>query len=94
MMTIVCTRNLCQKEGSAHGTAHPKRLRHQVRDAFYLKHYSCRIEQAHVGWIRLNIYFHDVRHPSELSSPEVEAFLTNLAIKGSVAGLTRKKSSK
>ena len=50
---------------------------HQVGDAIRPKHYSYRTEQAYVGWIKRYIYFHDVRHPSEMDAPEVEAFLTD-----------------
>jgi hypothetical protein len=46
----------------------PKKLLDQVCDAIRLKHYSCRTEQAYVGWIKRYFYFHDVRHPSEMGS--------------------------
>ena len=45
-----------------------KKLLDQVRDAIRLKRNSYRTEQAHVGWIKRYIYFHDVRHPSETVS--------------------------
>jgi hypothetical protein len=51
----------------------PKKLLAQVRDAIRLKHYSYRTEQAYVGWIKRYIHFHNVRHPSEMGAPEVEA---------------------
>jgi len=70
----------------------PKKLLHQVRDAIRLKHYSYRTEQAYAGWIRRYIYFHDVRHPSEMGAPEVEAFRTHLAVKEHVAASTQNQA--
>ena len=57
-----------------------------------LKSYACRTQQAYVGWIKRYIYFHRVRHPSEMGDPEVEAFLTHLAIKENVAASTHNQA--
>ena len=70
----------------------PKKLLDQVRDAIHLKQYSYRTEQAYVGWIKRYLYFHDVRHPSEMGAPEVEAFLTHLAVKENVAASTQNQA--
>ncbi|HUU84779.1 MAG TPA: phage integrase N-terminal SAM-like domain-containing protein [Phycisphaerae bacterium] len=35
----------------------------------HLKHCSHRTQQAYVGWIKRCIYFHGVRHPSEMGDP-------------------------
>jgi len=70
----------------------PKKLLDQVRDAIRLKHYSYRTEQAYVGWIKRYIHFHNVRHPSEMGAPEVEAFLTHLAVKKNVAASTQNQA--
>jgi len=70
----------------------PKKLLDQVRDAIRLKHYSYRTEQAYVGWIKRYICFHDVRHPSEKGAPEVEAFLTHVAVKENVAASTQNQA--
>jgi integron integrase len=70
----------------------PKKLLDQVRDAIRLKHYSIRTEQAYVGWIKRYIYFHGMRHPSEMGAPEVEAFLTYLAVKENVAASTQNQA--
>ena len=48
--------------------AKPK-LRHLVRQAIRIRHYSPRTEQAYVNWIRRYIFFHNVRHPAEMGSP-------------------------
>jgi hypothetical protein len=56
----------------------PKKLLDQVRDAIRLKHSSIRTEDAYVNWIRRYILFHHKRHPMEMGSREIEAFLTHL----------------
>jgi len=70
----------------------PKKFLDQVRDALRLKHYSIRTEQAYVGWVKRYIYFHGLRHPSEMGAPEVEAFLTHLAVKENVAASTQNQA--
>jgi site-specific recombinase XerD len=69
-----------------------KKLLDQVGDAIRLKHYSYRTEQAYVGWIKRYIYFHDMRHPSEMGAAGVEAFLTHLAVKEHVAASTQNQA--
>lgn len=70
-------------------TASPPRLLDQVRGRLRLKHYSLRTEQAYVGWIRRYIIFHGKRHPAEMGKPELEAFLTSLAVDRSVSASTQ-----
>jgi integrase len=56
------------------------------------KHYSYRTEQAYVDWIKRYIYFHDVHHPSQMGTLEVEAFLTHLVVKENVAASTQNQA--
>ncbi len=56
------------------------------------KHYSLRTEQAYVGWSKRFIRFHGSRHPSDLSSAHVEAFLTHLAVDLQVAASTQNQA--
>jgi len=58
----------------------PKKLLDQVRDAIRVKHYSYRTEQTYVQWIRRYILFHNKQHPKDMGVPEIEAFLTHLAV--------------
>jgi Phage integrase, N-terminal SAM-like domain len=58
----------------------PKKLLARVCDAIRLKHYSYRTEQTSAQWIRRFILFHNKRHPQEMGVPEIEAFLTHLAL--------------
>ena len=56
------------------------------------RHYSLRTEEAYLGWIRRFIQAHRRRHPRELGGPEVEAFLTRLAVQGEVAASTQNQA--
>lgn len=68
------------------------KLLDQVRGKIRLKRYSIRTEQAYVDWIKRFILHFDKRYPSELGAPEVEAFLTHLAVQGRVAAATQNQA--
>jgi integrase len=68
------------------------KLLDQVRDRIRVKHYSIRTETQYVQWIRRFILFHGKRHPLDLGAPEVEAFLTHLAVEGNVAAATQNQA--
>lgn len=68
------------------------RLLDEVRRCLRLKHYSLRTEQAYVGWIRRFILFSDRRHPRAMGGPEIEAFLSSLAVRGQVAASTQNQA--
>ena len=78
--------SLGPKNTSAHS---PPRLLQQVRDRIRAKHYSLRTEETYIHWIKRFIYFHGKRHPKEMGAPEVEAFLTHLAVDRNVAAGTQ-----
>ncbi len=69
-----------------------KKLLDQVRDAIRTKHYSYRTEQTYVDWITRFILFHKKRHPAEMGAPEVQAFITYLAVDRQVAASTQKQA--
>jgi site-specific recombinase XerD len=64
----------------------------RVRAAIRTRGYSIRTEQAYVDWIRRFILFHGKRHPEEMGKPEVEAFLTHLAVTRNVAPSTQNQA--
>ena len=70
----------------------PRKLLDQARDVIRLKHYSYRTEQSYVYWIRRYILFHNKQHPKEMGVPEVEAFLTHLAVSEKVAASTQNQA--
>jgi integron integrase len=61
------------------------KLRHQIR----LRHYSYRTELTYVGWVKRYILFHGKKHPVTMGGPEVEAWLSHLAIERKVAAATQ-----
>src|SRR5438876_2180540 len=68
------------------------RLLDQVRELIRVKPYSIRTEDAYVQWIKRFIFFHGKRHPREMGSKEVEAFLTDLAVQKKVAASTQNQA--
>ncbi len=68
------------------------RLFDRVRDQLRTLHYSYRTEQQYLFWIRRFILFHGKRHPSEMAAPEVEGFLTHLAVERQVSASTQNQA--
>ncbi len=64
----------------------------QVRLALRARHYSWKTEDSYVSWIRRFILFHGKRHPAEMGEPEVNAFLTHLALKQRVSASTQNQA--
>ena len=65
------------------------KLLDQMRDVLRLKHMSLRTEEAYVPWAKRFILFHHKRHPADMGAPEIQAFLTHLAVHGHVAASTQ-----
>lgn len=68
------------------------RLLDQVRERVRTKHYSLRTETTYVDWIKRFILFHGKRHPRDMGSVEVAAFLTHLAVERNVAASTQNQA--
>lgn len=68
------------------------RLLDEVRRVLRLKHYSLRTEVVYVAWIRRFILANGKRHPRDMSSAEVEGFLSSLAVHGKVAASTQNQA--
>jgi len=64
----------------------------RLREALRSRHYSRRTEQTYCHWVRRYIYFHKIRHPGEMGEPEINAFLTHLAIKEKVSASTQNQA--
>lgn len=60
-----------------------------VRERIQAKHYSRRTEEAYTNWIKKFVFFHHKQHPRDMGAPEVEAFLTDLAVYGKVSASTQ-----
>src|SRR3954469_14406366 len=70
----------------------PPKLLDRVRQACRVRHYSIRTEDAYHDWAERFIRFHGIRHPQEMAEPEVNAFLTHLAVEGHVAASTQNQA--
>ncbi len=68
------------------------RLLDQVREQIRLKHYSIRTEQVYCEWVKRFIRFHNYQHPSEMGAAEVEAFLSDLAVRKNVSASTQNQA--
>ncbi len=75
----------------------PKKLLDQLRDAIRIKHYSYPTEKTYVHWVKRYILFHKAkqgfaRHPAEMGTPEIEAFLSHLAQEANVSASTQNQA--
>ena len=72
--------------------AESRQLFKEVQIRIRARHMSLRTEKTYLHWIRRFVGFHDRRHPRQMGAPEVEAFLTSLAIKNQVAASTQNQA--
>ena len=63
-----------------------------AREKIRTRHLAYRTEQAYLHWMRRYVKFHDRRHPRDMGPPEVEAFLTHLAVEAGVAASTQNQA--
>ena len=70
----------------------PPRLLDQVRHAIRLRHYSYSTENAYISWIKRFILANNKRHPRDMGSSEVEAFLSSLAVHDKVSPSTQNQA--
>ena len=68
------------------------RLLDQLRERIRYLHYSLRTEESYVYWVRLFIRFHKLRHPAEMSAPELEQFLGWLVSERKVSASTHRQA--
>lgn len=83
------TENLSKHPGNQQRA--PKLL-DQLRETLRTRHYSHRTETTYCQWVKRYIFFHEVRHPKEMAEPEINAFLTYLAVKLKVSTSTQNQA--
>ncbi len=66
------------------------KLLHRLRDALRARHYSPRTEQSYRHWVKRFIFF--VRHPAGMAEPEINTFLTHLAVREKVSASTQNQA--
>ncbi|HDN04423.1 MAG TPA: integron integrase [Chloroflexi bacterium] len=69
-----------------------KKLLDQARDALRRNNYAYRTEQAYISWIKRYIFFHNLKHPQDLTERDIEAYLTHLAVQKKVAPSTQNQA--
>ena len=68
------------------------KLLDRLRDALRSRHYSRRTEQTYCHWVKRFIFFHNMRHPAEMAEPEINAYLTHLAVKEKISASTQNQA--
>jgi integron integrase len=77
---------------SLDSAARPGRLLDRIRHAARLRHLATSTEKAYVHWAKRFVLFHGRRHPQDMAEPEVNAFLTHLAVHEHVAASTQNQA--
>lgn len=78
---------------SAGASDSPKpKLLDQLRESLRSRHYSRRTEQTYCQWVKRFIFFHHVRHPAEMAEPEINAFLTHLAVQERISASSQNQA--
>jgi Phage integrase, N-terminal SAM-like domain len=75
-------------------SSQPPKLLDEVRQVLRLHHYSIHTERSYVEWIVRFVRFHGMRSRADLFPPEpqIESFLTDLAVHGHVAAATQNQA--
>ena len=68
------------------------KLLDRVAMACRTRHYSLSTERVYVHWAKRFILWHGKRHPTDMGAPEVEAYLTHLAVDCEVAASTQNQA--
>ncbi len=68
------------------------KLLDRLREALRSRHYSRRTEHSYCHWVKRFIFFHNMRHPAEMGEPEINAYLTHLAVKEKVSASTQNQA--
>jgi integron integrase len=63
-----------------------------ARERMRTRHYSLRTEKAYLQWLRRYVEFHERKHPRELGAPQVEQFLSHLAVHRKVSAATQNQA--
>ena len=62
------------------------------REALASRHYARRTIGTYERWLRRYLRFHQLRHPREMGGPEINAFLTHLAVVEQVSASTQNQA--
>ena len=85
-------RNRGETSAQADNNKRPPKLLDQMRESMRARHYRSRTEETYCQWVRRYILFHQKRHPADMGEPEINAFLTHLAVKDKVSASTQNQA--
>ena len=68
------------------------KLMDQVRETLRFYHYAYNTEKSYVEWILRFIRFSGKKHPKDMGKPEIERFLSHLAVNRDVAASTQNQA--
>jgi site-specific recombinase XerD len=88
---IGSNKTIKRSSGMSETDRKPKLMDH-LREALCSRHYSRRTEETSCHWAKRFIFFHKVHHPAEMAEPEINAFLTHLAVKEKVSASTQNQA--
>ena len=63
-----------------------------MRDELRARHYSDRTEEAYCMWVKRFVRFHKMRHPADMGAPEINVYLTYLAVEAHVSASTQNQA--
>lgn len=72
--------------------AKPQGLIQRYRELLQTRHYARRTVKTYEQWLRRFLRFHRMRHPREMGSAEVNAFLSHLAVDEQVSASTQNQT--
>jgi integron integrase len=64
----------------------------ELKAELRIRHYSRRTEESYLGWVKRYVLFHKKRHPRDMGSQELQAFLTYLAVDQRVSASTQNQA--
>ncbi|MFC1500599.1 integron integrase [Candidatus Zixiibacteriota bacterium] len=68
------------------------KLLDQMHRALRARQYSPRTEQSYLRWVNRYVRFHHLKHPMEMAEPEINAFLSHLAVERKVSASTQNQA--
>jgi integron integrase len=68
---------------------HVSELISQMQVSLRSRHYSRHTEHTYCQWVRRFVRYHGLRHPAEMAEPEINAFLSHLAVTEHVSASTQ-----
>lgn len=87
-----CRGNTAERVHDACTQAPAPTLQQVYREALATRHYTRRTVYAYERWLRRFLRFHRMRHPREMGGPEINAFLTHLAVEEQISASSQNQA--